>query len=183
MCGTSSPQVHRKIHLGILGLVAEPADPRRKPPQLSFPGWVEYQVRRAEAEGAFENLPGAGKPIAGLDRPHDDLAWLADYLRRENVDVAEVLPPALQLAKEVETLEQRVAGVRSEAVARRMVDDLNQRIDEAYARPQTGPPLRVKKVRTDEVLARWRDAREPDPPALPPAAPTPSPQRRWWRRA
>src|SRR3954451_22758132 len=152
----------------------------RKPPEMTFPGWVEYQVRRAEAEGAFADLPGAGKPIRDLDRTHDDLAWIADYLHREDVDVAEILPPALQLAKEVETLEQRLAAVRSETVARRLIDDLNQRIDEAYARPQVGPPLRVKKVRGDDVLARWRAARASAP--APAAEVPPPPRRRWFRR-
>src|SRR3954452_13626218 len=126
---------------------------RRKPPTMTFPGWVEQQVRQAEAEGAFEGLPGAGKPIPDLDRTHDDLAWIANYLRRENVDVADVLPPALRLAKEVETLDERLAPIASEVRVRHVVEELNQRIDEAYARPQVGPPLRVKKVRVDETLA------------------------------
>src|SRR3954451_11649387 len=130
---------------------------RRKPPTMTFPGWVEQQVRRAEAEGAFEKLPGAGKPIPDLDRTHDDMAWIADYLRRENVDVADVLPPALRLPKEGDTIHRRLRELRSEARARQVVEDLNQRIDEAYARPQlSGPPLRVKKVRVEETMERWR---------------------------
>src|SRR3954465_14625432 len=91
---------------------------RRKPPTMTFPGWVEQQVRRAEAEGAFGKLPGGGKPIPDLDRTHDDMAWIADYLRRENVDVADVLPPSLRLAKEAETIDERLRGVRSEAPGR-----------------------------------------------------------------
>jgi len=161
----------------------EPVDPRsgRKPPTMTFPGWVEYQVRRAEAHGAFENLPGAGRPIPNLDQAQDDLAWLAGYLRRENVDIVEILPPALQLAKEVETLDERVAAIASESRVRALVDDLNERIDAAYARPQVGPPLRVKKVRADDVLERWRAA-HPSPPPPPPVAAVRAPRRRWWRR-
>ena len=147
---------------------------------MTFPGWVEHQVRRAEAEGAFENLPGAGRPIPDLDRPHDDLAWLAGYLRREDVDVVEVLPPALQLAKEVETLDARLTAIASESRVRALIAELNDRIDAAYARPQVGPPLRVKKVRVDDAVERWRASR-PAPPA--PAAPPPARPRRWWRRA
>jgi hypothetical protein len=157
------------------------ADPRRKPPTMTFPGWVEHQVRRAEAEGAFDDLPGAGRPIPDLDRQHDDLAWLAGYLRREDVDVVEVLPPALQLAKEVERLQERLAGIASESRVRAVIADLNERIDAAYARPQVGPPLRVKKVRVDDAVEQWRAAR----PAPVPVAPAPEPaprRRRWWRR-
>jgi hypothetical protein len=147
---------------------------------MTFPGWVEQQVRQAEAEGAFENLPGAGRPIPDLDRQHDDLAWLAGYLRREDVDVVEILPPSLQLAKEVETLPDRLAGLASESRVRAVITDLNERIDAAYARPQVGPPLRVKKVRVDDAVEQWRAARPPVP--APAAVPSPAVRRRWWRR-
>jgi len=153
---------------------------RRKPPNMTFPGWVEQQVRQAEAEGAFEGLPGQGKPIPDLGRTHDDMAWIANYLRRENVDVADVLPPALRLAKEVDTLDERLRAIRSEERGRKVVEDLNQRIDEAYARPQvSGPPLRVKKVRVEAALERWRAAQPPAPRVPPPPEPVAVPRRRW----
>jgi hypothetical protein len=156
---------------------------KRKPPNMTFPGWVEQQIRAAEAEGAFANLPGHGRPIANLGRPHDELEWVAGYLRRENVDVVEVLPPALALAKEVEDLGDRVARIPSEVRVRHVVEDLNARIDRAYARPQVGPPLRVKKVKVDDVLQQWRAARAAfaAPPPAPPA-PAPRRRRRWLRR-
>ena len=59
---------------------------QRKPPNVSVPDWVERQIRTAQAQGAFANLPGAGKPIPDLDRPQPELAWIAGYLRREDVD-------------------------------------------------------------------------------------------------
>jgi hypothetical protein len=151
----------------------------RKPPNMTFPGWIEQQIRVAEAEGAFDNLPGAGKPIPHLDRPQPDLAWVAEYLRRENVDVAELLPPALALAKEVEDLPRRLAGAPTESRARRLVEDLNERIDREYARPQVGPPLRVKRVNLEAALEQWRaDQAARTPPAAP--IEPPSPRRRWW---
>ncbi len=132
---------------------------KRKPPDMTFPGWVEQQIRVAEAQGAFANLPGRGKPIPDLDRQANELDWLAGYLRRENVDVTEVLPPALALAKEVEELPGRLATIASESRVRRLIEDVNIRIDREYAKPQVGPPLRVKKVKVDELLAQWRAAR------------------------
>src|SRR6476469_9056916 len=53
----------------------------RKPARMSFPDWVEQQIRAAEHEGAFDNLPGKGKPIPGLGAPRDDMAWIANKLR------------------------------------------------------------------------------------------------------
>jgi Domain of unknown function (DUF1992) len=34
----------------------------RKPPGVSWESWFEEQIRRAREDGAFDNLPGAGKP-------------------------------------------------------------------------------------------------------------------------
>ncbi len=157
----------------------------RKPPSVSFPDWIERQIRTADAEGAFDHLPGKGKPIAGLDRPQHELAWVANYLRRENVDVAAMLPPALALAKEVETLPERLLRERSETRVRQLIEDLNARIRQAHARPADGPPVRVKMVNVDAVLDQWRTEMAATP-AAPVQAPAPAQpdqaRRRWWSR-
>src|ERR1700712_383472 len=98
----------------------------RKPSDMSVPDWIELQIRSAERSGAFENLPGAGKPIPGRGQPQHELAWVANYLRRENTDITTVLPPALAVAKEVETLPDRLVRERSEARVREIVTELNQ---------------------------------------------------------
>jgi hypothetical protein len=160
----------------------------RKPPGVSFSSWIERQIRSAEAEGAFENLSGAGKPIADIDRPRGDLDWLANYLRREEVEVVGLLPPALALAKEVEDLPMRLLRERSEYRVRTIVEDLNDRIRQAQLAPQDGPPFRVRTVKVDAALEQWRAARA-EAAALAPApepvraAPDPANRRRWlWRR-
>ena len=48
----------------------------RKPPGVGFETWVERQIREATERGEFDNLPGAGKPVADLDKPHDELWWI-----------------------------------------------------------------------------------------------------------
>ncbi|SHG24986.1 protein of unknown function [Jatrophihabitans endophyticus] len=162
----------------------------RKPAHLSFPGWVEQQIRAAEASGAFDNLAGAGKPLPDLDRARHELDWVANYLRRENADISGLLPPALAIAKEVEDLPVRLLAERSESTARAVVADLNTRIDKAWAAPQVGPPFRVKRVDVEDVIARWRQdrdeilARRREAAAAAAAvAPRPAdPPRRWWRR-
>jgi hypothetical protein len=154
---------------------------QRKPPNMQFPDWIEAQIRTAEQAGAFENLPGKGKPIPGIDRPQGEMDWIVGKLRSENVDIVAVLPPALALAKEVEDLPARLAKERSEARVRALVTDLNDRIRRAQLGPQTGPPLRVRQLDVDEAIARWREELPPPAPAAP-AVPTPAPRRRtWWR--
>ena len=57
----------------------------RKPPGIGFKTWVERQIREAMERGEFDDLPGAGKRIADLDKPHDELWWIKQKLRRENL--------------------------------------------------------------------------------------------------
>jgi DnaJ-like protein len=147
----------------------------RKPPTVSFPDWVEGQIQAAEQAGAFKNLPGAGKPIPDIDRPKDDLDWVANLLRREQVDVASVLPPALALAKEVEVLPERLAKLRSEADVRDTVEELNARIRHAQRQPQVGPPFRVRTVNVDAAVEQWRTERAARAATVP-AQPTQTPQ-------
>ncbi len=159
----------------------------RKPTSMSVPDWVELQIRNAERAGAFENLPGAGKPIPGLGQPQHELAWVANYLRRENTDITTVLPPALAVAKEVEVLPDRLVRERSETRVREIVAELNARIDAEHARPQTVPPFRVKRVAVEPAVEQWRAHRAAldEVRAAAAAAELPEPVRRrrpWGRR-
>ncbi|HVD28538.1 MAG TPA: DUF1992 domain-containing protein, partial [Mycobacteriales bacterium] len=37
---------------------------------------VEAQIRQAQERGDFDDLPGKGKPIPGLDDPDDEQWWI-----------------------------------------------------------------------------------------------------------
>jgi hypothetical protein len=146
---------------------------------MTFASWVDRQVSEAEERGAFDNLPGAGKPISrrgGTD------AWLQDYLRREGVSADELLPTPLRLRKEIERLAATVQDLPSEDAVREVVRGLNRRILE-WRRIPTGPPVYLRLVDEEATVARWRDAQRARP-APPPAAGPPrgTPPHRWWRR-
>ncbi|MCW2605127.1 MAG: hypothetical protein JWN61_3262 [Pseudonocardiales bacterium] len=126
---------------------------------MKIPDWIELQIRDAERQGAFENLPGKGKPIPDIDVPRDELSWLTGYLKRENVDVGIMLPPSLALAREVERLPGILREERTEARVREIVGDLNARIRLAILRPQEGPPMRVVQLDIDKVVAEWAQVR------------------------
>jgi hypothetical protein len=158
----------------------------RKPPNMPVSSWVEQQIRRAEANGAFANLPGSGKPLSGMDRPRSDLDWIAAKLRREDVDVAALLPPALALAREVERLPDRLAAERSETGVRRVVEDLNRRIRSAVLIAPPGPPVRVRPLDVEDEVARWRAARAAAAPirqATSPPSEKPARTSRWRGRS
>jgi hypothetical protein len=153
----------------------------RKPREISFTSWIDQRIAEATDRGAFDDLPGAGKPIP---RRGGTEAWLQDYLRREGVSADELLPTPLRLRKEVERLAGTVQDLHSEDEVREVVRGLNQRILE-WRRIPTGPPVYLRLVDAEAMVDRWRDARRgPPAPAASPAPDTDPPPRRsrWWRR-
>lgn len=117
---------------------------------------LDRQIREATERGAFDNLPGAGKPIPDLDGPHDELWWVKQLVRREEVSL---IPPSLALRREVQDIQDTVAREWKEATVRRIVTDLNERIAAAIRIPLEGPPVQVRQLDVDSVVAAWRAAR------------------------
>jgi hypothetical protein len=130
----------------------------RKPPGVSFETWVERQIREATERGEFDNLPGAGKPIADLDKPHDELWWVKEKLRRENLSY---LPPTIALRKEAEDALLAASQAASEAQVRRIVADINRKILEGNRKAASGPPLNLMPFDVERVVRTWRDRRAP----------------------
>ena len=129
----------------------------RKPPNVSFESWVDRQIREATERGEFDDLPGAGKPIAALDGTADELWWVKSMMRREGLSVT---PPALGLRREVQDLQDRLEREPSEARVRSVVEELNGRIRQANRMPPIdGPPTSVSPLDVDEVVARWHERR------------------------
>lgn len=130
----------------------------RKPPGASWESWVERQIREAMERGEFDNLPGHGQPLPGLDDPYDEMWWIRDKLRREQLSC---LPPVLALRKELDEARERIAAARSEGEVRRHVDAINERIVYVNAHTITGPPSNLVPLRVERVLEEWRDRRRP----------------------
>jgi hypothetical protein len=155
----------------------------RKPPDISFVSWIDQQINEAAERGAFDNLPGAGKPLPKRPESDDGQAWLRDYLHREGVSAEELLPTPLRLRKEMERLTATVQDLRSEGEVREVVAGLNRRIVE-WRRIPVGPPMFLPLLDADAMVARWRDA-QPGPPAREQTGPSPrepSPEPRRWPR-
>ena len=125
----------------------------RKPPGVSWETWVDRQIRESMERGEFDDLPGKGKPIAGLDGTRDELWWVREKLKREKVSY---LPPTLAIRKERDDARERIAAATTEAEVRRIVEEINARIRHVNSHATGGPPSTVMPFDVDEVLARWR---------------------------
>ena len=160
----------------------------RKPPGTDWESWVDAVIRESRDRGEFDNLPGSGKPIEGLDRAQDELWWVRKKLKDEGISY---LPPTLALRKDREDTLASIDSLASEARVRQLLEELNERIRAVNRRPVQGPPSTVVPLEVDEVIARWRRRRVgalADPPLTPPPTPEATPtgmeprQRRWWLR-
>ena len=114
---------------------------------------TDEQIRRAREDGAFDNLPGAGKPLPDLEGGYDPDWWVKKLVQREKVSV---LPPALELLRKVESEMKKIWALRSEADVRAQVLGLNVEIARANARTAEGPPTRLGLLDPDAIVAQWR---------------------------
>ncbi len=121
---------------------------------MQFETWVERQIREATERGEFDNLPGAGEPIPGLNGQDEENWWVKGFLKRENIKPP--LPTSLALRKEVTELPQTLSDVRKEETVRAIVTDLNHRILDSHRRRVDGPPVIIKPVDVEDVVAQWR---------------------------
>jgi len=119
--------------------------------------WVDLQVRRAMQRGDFDNLPGAGKPIPGLDGTHDPDWWLKSLIAREQI--TGVLPPALALRREDAALDARLDQEATADGVRAAVLDFNQRVVEARRQLLGGPPVVTATRDVEAEVTRWQDRR------------------------
>ena len=133
----------------------------RKPPDITFRSWIDQQIAEAEERGAFDNLPGTGKPLPNRADPEN--AWLIDWMRREGISTEELLPTPLKLRKQSSRLASSVHELGSEREVRDAVDELNYQIKE-WRKIPIGPPIFVPLVDAEAMVGKWREARHPPAP-------------------
>ena len=128
----------------------------RKPLGTSWESWIEAQIRVAMEKGAFDNLPGAGKPLPNLGQQYDLTTWVRQLVQREQLSI---LPPSLELLRKVETELATIEKLPDEATVRSRVAALNVEIARVNATVVEGPPTRLAPLDVDRVAARWRQSR------------------------
>lgn len=123
----------------------------RKPFNTGFVPWIEAQIRGAMEQGAFDNLPGAGKPSVTENLDPD--WWVKQLMEREEVSV---LPPSLELVRKVRNEIAALGKLGDEAAVRDKVAALNIEIAKFNATVVEGPPTNIGLLDADQVVARWQ---------------------------
>lgn len=83
---------------------------------------IESRIKKAQDEGAFDNLPGKGRPLQLEDDRHipEDLRMAYKVLKN-----ADCLPPEVQLRKEIRATEDLLAGMTDTVKKYRIIKKLN----------------------------------------------------------
>ena len=153
---------------------------RKKRAAVDDAAKAEYLVRDAMAQGKFDNLKYAGKPIPGLGEVYDPDWWVKGLLQRENI--TGLGPTAILLRTEDAALDARLDEQFSEKQVRDILADFNARVIDARRQLQGGPPVITRTRDVDAEVERWRERRAALAAAAAAAAPEPEPGRPWWRR-
>jgi hypothetical protein len=86
---------------------------------------AEQRILEAQRAGAFDNLPGKGKPLE-----LEDLSWVPEDLRISYhvLKNAHVLPPEVELLKDVHILEDLMKHVEDEGERRALAKSLQWKL-------------------------------------------------------
>jgi Domain of unknown function (DUF1992) len=121
-------------------------------------GMVEIAIQQAMRRGEFDDLPGAGRPLPGLDRVHDPDWWIRRKIEREGL--TGLGPPALTLRTEDAELQARMDSLMSEAAVRELLQDFNGPVIEARRQLLGGPPVITATRDVDAEVAAWQARRQ-----------------------
>lgn len=86
---------------------------------------VEERILEAQRAGAFDNLPGKGKPLK-----LDDRSWVPEDLRvaYHILKNAHVLPPEAELLKDIHTLEDLLKYVEDEGERKALAKTIQNKV-------------------------------------------------------
>ncbi len=86
---------------------------------------VEEKILQAQKAGAFDNLPGKGKPLE-----LEDLSWVPEEIRMAYhiLRNAHLLPPEVELLKEIHTLEELLKYIEDDGERKVALKSIQRKI-------------------------------------------------------
>ena len=110
---------------------------------LPFQKVIERRIQEAQENGAFDDLPGRGKPLSIEDDRHipEDLRLAYKILRN-----ADCLPPELELKKEIRQMEDMLEGIPDEKEKYRQIKRINYKIMQLNMMKNASPLLEEAQI-------------------------------------
>lgn len=148
--------------------------PRRRKPGESWQSFVERQIEDAQARGAFDNLPGHGKPLH-LEpvNPYEGSYELAHKILKDHGFAPEWIELDKEIRRELEAARQRLtngyrrhgpaSGAWQRAVDRfaEQIAELNDKID-LYNLKAPGMSFQRRRILLDDEIRRAKEESNAD---------------------
>lgn len=114
---------------------------------------AEERIKEAQRAGAFDNLPGKGKPL-----DLEDLSWVPEDLRIGYLVLknAHVLPPEAQLLKDIHTIEDLLKHVEDEGERRALAKSIQFKLIRLDMLKRRSMPLRSVRDYSRKMVAKLR---------------------------
>lgn len=113
---------------------------------------IEERIKSAQKKGAFDNLPGAGKPLVfkGDGNVPEDLRLAYKILKN-----ADCIPPEVELKKEIRQTEDLLARMAETAEKYRILKKLNLLIMKLNTLRNTSAEFDVPQHYSEKLTARF----------------------------
>ena len=114
---------------------------------------AEERIKEAQRAGAFDNLPGKGKPL-----DLEDLSWVPEDLRIGYLVLknAHVLPPEAELLKDIHTIEDLLKHVEDEGERRALVKSIQFKLIRLDMLKRRSMPLRSVRDYSRKMVDKLR---------------------------
>ena len=114
---------------------------------------AEERIKEAQRAGAFDNLPGKGKPLA-----LEDLSWVPEDLRISYLVLknAHVLPPEAELLKDIHTIEDLLKHVEDEGERRALAKSIQFKLIRLDMLKRRSMPLRSVRDYSRKLVDKLR---------------------------
>jgi hypothetical protein len=114
---------------------------------------AEERIKEAQRAGAFDNLPGKGKPL-----DLEDLSWVPDDLRIGYLVLknAHVLPPEAELLKDIRTIEDLLKHVEDEGERRALAKSIQFKLIRLDMLKRHSMPLRSVRDYSRKMIDKLR---------------------------
>ena len=117
---------------------------------------VEERILKAQKMGEFENLPGAGKPLA-----IEDHRFISEELRLayKILKNADCLPVEIELKKEIKQTQDLLTGMQETSEKYRILKKLNFLILKLNSIRDTSITHEMPQVYTEKLIERFGNSK------------------------